>query len=172
MTFGLEKGPGCLDPAVSGHAHPSDGWVPTCLWTSAITCPELASYQHRLRSNPGCSSSSRWSTEELARQASLGLRPAHRAAEHNHPSPWSGRRMFGCRTGRSYSPANRCLPPSRGGLPQLWARLRSRPPLLAVTSLERAIDAGARDLPRACNSRQTDLLWAKGCLPSITAILA
>jgi hypothetical protein len=52
---------------------------------------------------------------------------------------------------------------------------------------ERAIDAVARDLPPACNARQTitaskggreclahrlDLLWAKGRLPSITAILA
>src|SRR5450759_1758204 len=52
---------------------------------------------------------------------------------------------------------------------------------------ERAIDAGARDLPHARNSRQTitasnggrerlahrlDLLWAKGRLPSSAAILA
>ena len=52
---------------------------------------------------------------------------------------------------------------------------------------ERAIDAGARDLPHARNSRRTitaskrgreclahrlDLLWAKGRLPSIAAILA
>src|SRR3979490_2544722 len=52
---------------------------------------------------------------------------------------------------------------------------------------ERAIDAGARDLPHTRNARQTittsnggrerlahrlDLLWAKGRLPSIAAILA
>src|SRR5207344_3467283 len=52
---------------------------------------------------------------------------------------------------------------------------------------ERAIDAGARDLPHACNARQTitaskggreclahrlDLLWAKGRLPSSASILA
>ena len=51
----------------------------------------------------------------LARQRlSLSQRDA---AEHDHPSPWSGRRMFGRGTGRSYPPANRCLPPSWRGLP-------------------------------------------------------
>src|SRR6202045_3466686 len=60
--------------------------------------------------------------EDLARQRlSLSQRDA---AEHERPSPWSGRRMFGRGTDRSYPPANRCLPPSRRGLPQVWARWR------------------------------------------------
>src|SRR5438477_7719870 len=60
--------------------------------------------------------------EDLARQhLSLSQRDA---AEHERPSPWSGRRMFGRGTGRSYPPANRCLPPSRRGYRKLWARLR------------------------------------------------
>ena len=60
-------------------------------------------------------------------------------------------------------------------------------PEFAARLFERAIDAGARDLPDARNARQTittsnggrerlahrlDLLWAKGRLPSIAAILA
>jgi len=43
-----------------------------------------------------------------------------------------GRRMFGRGTGRSYPPANRCLPPSRRGLPQVMGAIelcwRSREP--------------------------------------------
>ena len=53
-------------------------------------------------------------------------------AEHERPSPRSGRRMFGRGTGRSYPPANRCLPPSRRGLPQVMGAIalcwRSREP--------------------------------------------
>ena len=45
----------------------------------------------------------------LARQRlSLSQRDA---AEHDRPSPWSGRRMFGRGTGRPYPPANSRLPP-------------------------------------------------------------
>src|SRR6478672_9024344 len=48
---------------------------------------------------------------DLARQRlSLSQRDA---AEHERLSPGSGRRMFGRGIGRSYPPANRCLPPSR-----------------------------------------------------------
>ena len=50
----------------------------------------------------------------------------------DHLSPWTGRRMFGRGTGRSYPPANRCFPPSRGGLSQVMGTIavcwRSREP--------------------------------------------
>ena len=39
------------------------------------------------------------------------------------PVARSGRRMFGRGTGRSYPPANRCLPPSRRGLPQVMGAI-------------------------------------------------
>jgi hypothetical protein len=49
---------------------------------------------------------------DLARQRlSLSQKDA---SEHERPSPRSGRRVFGRGTGRSYPPANRCLPPSHG----------------------------------------------------------
>jgi transposase InsO family protein len=60
--------------------------------------------------------------EDLARQRlSLSQKDA---AEHERPSPWSGRRMFGRGTGRSYSPANSASRLHGEGYRKLWARLR------------------------------------------------
>src|SRR4051812_36711059 len=39
--------------------------------------------------------------------------PQRDAAEHDRPSPWPGRGMFGLGIGRPYPPANSCLTPSR-----------------------------------------------------------
>jgi hypothetical protein len=92
--------------------------------------------------------------EDLARQRlSLSQRDA---AEHNHPSPWSDRRMFGRGTGRSYSPANRCLPPSRGGLPQVMGAIalcwRSREPPPCATGDARERLARAASLAATLSS--------------------
>src|SRR5207342_2815379 len=86
--------------------------------------------------------------EDLARQRlSLSQRDA---AEHERPSPRSGRRMFGRGTGRSYPPANRCLPPSRRGLPQVMGaialcwRSREPPPCATGDARERLARAASR----------------------------
>ena len=39
--------------------------------------------------------------------------PQRDAAEHDRPSSWPGRGMFGRGIGRPYPPANSCLTPSR-----------------------------------------------------------
>ena len=58
--------------------------------------------------------------------------PQRDAAEHDRPSPWPGRGMFGRGIGRPYPPANSCLTPSRRGVPQVMGAIalcgRSRKP--------------------------------------------
>ena len=39
--------------------------------------------------------------------------PQGDAVEHDRPSPWPGRGIFGRGIGRPYPPANNCLTPSR-----------------------------------------------------------
>src|SRR5204863_1793722 len=85
--------------------------------------------------------------EDLARQhLSLSQRDA---AEHERPSPWSGRRMFGRGTGTPCPPANRCLPPSRRGLPQVMGAIalcwhsREPPPCAPGDARERLARAAS-----------------------------
>ena len=72
------------------------------------------------------------------------------AAEHDRPSPRSGRRMFGRGTGRPYPPANRCFPPSRGGLSQVMGtialcwRSREPPPCATGDAREQLARAASR----------------------------
>src|SRR6476660_2154587 len=88
--------------------------------------------------------------EYLARQR-LSLSQGD-AAEHDRPSPWSGRRMLGCATGRAYPPAHSRLPPSRRGLPQVMGAValcwRSHQPASCATG-------DARELPALAASRWT-----------------
>src|SRR4029077_4028558 len=90
-----------------------------------------------------------------------------------------------------HSPPDAPAPGPRSDWPTAMHECRRLPnwsvPRRRRRLLERAIDAGARDLPRARNARQTitagqggreclahrlGLLWSKGRLPSSAAILA
>ena len=83
------------------------------------------------------------------------------AAEHNHPSPWSGRRMFGRGTGRSYSPAIDASRLHGEGYRKLWARLR-----FAGVSPHRAATSGDPSLERPqIEVMATRLAGGKASLP-------
>ena len=98
--------------------------------------------------------------EDLARQR-LSLSQGD-AAEHERPSPWSGRRMFGRGTGGPHPPADSRLPPSRRGLPQvmgaiaLRGRSRKSPACATGDARERLAGAASRWTHRGQAARWDD----------------
>src|SRR5271169_4591165 len=98
--------------------------------------------------------------EDVARQR-LSLSHGD-AAEHDRPSPWSGRRMLGRGTGRAYPPAHSRLPPSRRGLPQVMGavalcwRSHEPPPCATGDARERPARAASRWTLRGQAARWDD----------------
>src|SRR3954471_12595955 len=86
--------------------------------------------------------------EYLARQRLS--RSQRDAAEHATASPWSGRRMFGRRIGRSYPLANSRLPPAWRRLPPIMGTMalcwcpRDPPPCATGDAGERLARAASR----------------------------
>src|SRR4029077_15909799 len=95
-----------------------------------------------------------WSGARCTRMEDLARRrlplSQRDAAEHDRPPSWSGRCLFGRGIGRSCPPANRCLPPSRRGLPQVMGaialcwRSRQPPPCATGDAWERLCGAPPR----------------------------
>src|SRR5271169_1443133 len=121
-------------------------------------------------------------------QAVLAHHPSHTAGARANASKAQSRPQLAValavKAGGIYLPANMIC---QFRIRTCADRTRATGDCVRRRLFERAINAGARDLPHACNSRQTvtaskggrerpahrlDLLWAKGRLPSITAILA
>ena len=84
------------------------------------------------------------------------------AAEHDRPSPWPGRGMFGRGIGRPYPPANSCLTPSRRGVPQVMGaialcwRSRKPPPCATGDGRERLARSSSRWTRREQAARWND----------------
>ena len=97
--------------------------------------------------------------EYLARQR---LSRSQRDAEHAIASPWSGRRLFGRRIGRSDPPSNSRLPPARRRLPQVMGAIalcwgsREPPPCATGDAGERLARAASRWTHRDQAARWND----------------
>src|SRR5580658_7038170 len=104
------------------------------------------------RASPACGRS----------RAPASIAPQGDAAEHDRPSPWSGRRRLGRGIGRAYPPANSRLPPSRRGLPQVMGAValcwRSHEPPSCATgnARERLARAASRRTHRGQAARWDD----------------
>src|SRR6187402_1372092 len=97
--------------------------------------------------------------EYLARQR---LSRSQRDAEHAIASPWSGRRLFGRRIGRSDPPSNSRLPAARRRLPQVMGAIalcwgsREPPPCATGDAGERLARAASRWTHRDQAARWND----------------
>src|ERR1017187_5422620 len=146
------KSPGCnprwaRSPWTTNCSTPrSQRWRVNALWPTGGRDDEpdaLALLFPLLRSGTNCAG-----VAGLARQR-LSLSQGD-ATEHDCPSPWSGRRMFGCGTGGPYPPANRSVPPSWRGLSQVMGAVarfwgsREPPPGATGDARERLARASSR----------------------------